>query len=353
MFKKFYINNFRCFNNIVIEDLKTFNIILGKNNVGKTAFLESLFLHIGSHNPEITFRIDSFRGESNKEMSAISLWAPLFYNLDTERPIVLISHDELARKATSEISIVGKKTTKAQVKSNNVGPYGTTDYSKSLDRLKLSFTDPRKRSITAYAILDGTHIKYERPEDLNFKRGMFVSTWAPRSFEQEAQRFSKLQIESREGAVVDALKKIEPRLTKLIIVPIGDQSAIYADIGLNRAIAINYLGEGIVRLLQILLAMAETENGIVLIDELDRGFHYEFYSIALEIILDFARKLKIQIFTTTHSRELIVAASKIFQKIQSDDLLTIRFDRTDKGIKPIYYSPEQLKLVKEEGWEIR
>ncbi|MCJ7647294.1 MAG: AAA family ATPase [Candidatus Lokiarchaeota archaeon] len=107
MFRKFYINNFRCFNTVVVDGLKGFNIIIGKNNVGKTAFLESLFLHIGTHNPEITFRIDSFRGEINQEFNALSLWSPLFHNLDTQRPIVLISYDELTRKLTSEISIVG------------------------------------------------------------------------------------------------------------------------------------------------------------------------------------------------------------------------------------------------------
>jgi AAA15 family ATPase/GTPase len=32
------------------------------NNVGKTALLEALFLHIGSTNPELAIRVDNWRG---------------------------------------------------------------------------------------------------------------------------------------------------------------------------------------------------------------------------------------------------------------------------------------------------
>ena len=202
MFKKIYIENFRCFEKLVVDGLKNFNVVIGKNNVGKTAFLEAIFLHIGSHNPEITFKIDGFRGITTFELKAESVWAPLFHNLNTQRPIVIRSFDELQRKATSEISTAGKRIAKASLKTKGAG-YDTTDFSQGLDRLKLEYSDAKKKDITAYAIVDttsadGSAFKYERPEELDFKKGMFISTHAPRSLEQEAQRLSKLQIVGRD-----------------------------------------------------------------------------------------------------------------------------------------------------------
>jgi hypothetical protein len=38
------IKNFRCFDRANLEDLKTVNLVVGRNGSGKTAFLEALFL---------------------------------------------------------------------------------------------------------------------------------------------------------------------------------------------------------------------------------------------------------------------------------------------------------------------
>ncbi len=38
------IENFKCFQNLQIEGIETVNLIGGKNNVGKTAFLEAVEL---------------------------------------------------------------------------------------------------------------------------------------------------------------------------------------------------------------------------------------------------------------------------------------------------------------------
>ena len=44
MIENVKIDNFRCFSELEITDLKRFNIIVGENASGKSAFLESLYL---------------------------------------------------------------------------------------------------------------------------------------------------------------------------------------------------------------------------------------------------------------------------------------------------------------------
>ena len=357
MYKKIYIENFRCFKKLIIDDLKDFNLVIGKNNIGKTAFLEAVFLHLGTHSPDITFKIDQFRGITTYELKAESVWAPLFNGLESDKPIIIKSWDELNRTALSEISIASKKSAKLNSRSNRKLDQ-STEFGQALDRLKLTFTDQKRGNVTAYAIVDftaqdGSAFKYERPDDLDFRKGMFISTHAPRSFEQEATRYSKLQIIGREEMIIDALREIEPRIKKLIVVPIVDKSAIYADIGLKKAIAINLLGEGVVRLLQILLALAETEDGTVLIDEIERGFYYQFYEPFMKIIIDFAKQLNIQIIASTHNKEFLDATSKVFDSLTDSELNVIRLDKVNDEIKPTYYSKTELKVMREEGWEIR
>lgn len=62
MYKSFEIRNFRCFPRLTLAHLERINLIAGVNNIGKTALLEALFLHCGAYNPELTLRLNTFRG---------------------------------------------------------------------------------------------------------------------------------------------------------------------------------------------------------------------------------------------------------------------------------------------------
>jgi AAA15 family ATPase/GTPase len=60
MYTSFEITNFRCFDHLKLDNLARVNLIAGKNNVGKTALLEALFVHCGAYNPELAVRLNSF-----------------------------------------------------------------------------------------------------------------------------------------------------------------------------------------------------------------------------------------------------------------------------------------------------
>ena len=62
MFTSISIQNFRCFEDFSIDSLDHVNLIAGKNNLGKTALLEAVFLLIGGTNIGLTVKINNFRG---------------------------------------------------------------------------------------------------------------------------------------------------------------------------------------------------------------------------------------------------------------------------------------------------
>ena len=65
------------------------------------------------------------------------------------------------------------------------------------------------------------------------------------------------------------------------------------------------MGEGTKRLLGIYLSLVNTHNGVLLIDEIENVIHYSIHKKLWEIILDFAEKLNVQVFATTHSWDCI------------------------------------------------
>lgn len=353
MFRKVYIENFRCFQKLKIEGLKNFNLILGRNNVGKTALLEALFFHGGSHNPAVPQMLDTFRGILSHSFDAESLWSNLFFNLDISKVIKIHSFDHLQRKLISEITLestsVYRGNSELSSKRNSI----STNQLGSHERIKFYFVDTNKKKYTSYATLENGEVVYKKTDSKHFMKGMFISTRSPLDISQEAQRFGNLQIEGRDQGIIDSLKVIEPRLQKLIVAPVGNRSVLFADIGFRRAVEVNYLGEGILRLLQILLAMTEAEKGIIFIDEIERGFHYTFYESAIKVIMEFARQIKAQIFATSHSVECLKASYNHFRSEAEDDILVIRLNKVDEIIQATTYNFNELEEVIEGNWEIR
>jgi hypothetical protein len=75
VFRSFTIRNFRGFRELDLSGLERVNLIAGRNNVGKTALLEALFLHIGANNPQLTLSINVFRGIEQFAAEPGEMWA--------------------------------------------------------------------------------------------------------------------------------------------------------------------------------------------------------------------------------------------------------------------------------------
>lgn len=89
MYQFFKVSNYRCFRELIISELKRVNLIAGMNNVGKTTLLESLFIFAGAYNPELTLRVNSFRGIEIVKLTlgrcVESLWESFFNDFDISK----------------------------------------------------------------------------------------------------------------------------------------------------------------------------------------------------------------------------------------------------------------------------
>jgi AAA15 family ATPase/GTPase len=95
MLKEIEIQNFRCFEQIKISGFERVNLIGGKNNAGKTALLEALFLNVAPQASSLEMLRD-FRRESSKALEAMPnrAWDNLFYALKKDKFIVIIGKDD-------------------------------------------------------------------------------------------------------------------------------------------------------------------------------------------------------------------------------------------------------------------
>jgi hypothetical protein len=169
---------------------------------------------------------------------------------------------------------------------------------------------------------------------------------------QLVEWFGKLDMAGERSKCVDVLKLLEPRIRDMSVIVIGGISGIYADLGLSSRISSNMLGDGINKLMHIVLMMLTNPGSIVLVDEIENGFHYSFYSKLWEIIGRLAKDTKCQVFATTHSYECINGAVAL----AADNMGLFRFIRLDKidgAIIPHSFDDDSFEYALKNEWEVR
>lgn len=362
MYKSFEIKNFKCFRELKIQNMAQLNLITGVNDIGKTALLESIFIHAGTHNPELLLRINIFRGVELTKFkfgrSTDTPWASSFSDLNTDSIIKLSGNLENIGIRDVKIKIVNEQEELVRI-SKSI-KYSTEEKPNQEENI-------RKLLLTS-EVAQVLQIEY-KDKDREGKRyivadpaGIVMSVVPPSPFpviflpskirvtaSEDADRFSKILSDRSEDMLLESLKIIEPRLTRLMLSVYCGETVIHGDIGI--LLPLPYMGDGISRLASIILAIANAHNGVVLIDEIENGLHYSVLQQVWRVIYGAAKRFNTQIFATTHSFECIAAAYNTLK--ESDEFLLHRLDRKNDEINIVTYDNESLDTSIKLGFEVR
>ena len=334
-------------------------MFVGKNNCGKSTILEGLFLLTGPTNAELPLKINSFR---NLNIIDENFWSLFFNKLDCSSNIEisggLINPKEKRRliiKPSMKSTAIMKKTTIDKKVVDIKDSYsGLTPA--AVDGLRLEYFLTKNKTKTPKKIITGIvskgpGIQVEIAKDYKeVLRGVFIN---PTTISGDiGTRFNNVQIRKQTGRIIDALRQIEPSLNNLSL---GSDGIIYCDIGLDRLMPVNVMGDGIFRILSIILAISDAENGVVLIDEIENGFHYSSQGILWDAIFKSAEEFNVQIFATTHSIECVRAFSASCSRLEKDkDMIRLyRVERKADDCKIVSYDHKTLEASIDSDWEVR
>lgn len=346
------IENFRSIKTLNIGQLSRINLLAGKNSVGKTAALEAAFLLVGAENINLILKISQFRGIHDLSGEAQSvlglLWAPLFHNLDTTRRIRVEG-----RLKTGKMQKVEFQVTNPSSQTVKLGEYQREGL--TADRiLQQDYSMGSARKSFEMSLSDGK-LKIEPvPADPWFPGFFLVARKSP-SEAGAANLLGKLIRSKKETRLqlVEIMKIVDPRLEQLNVIPTAGNSMIYGDIGLKEMIPLSLMGDGLSRVADILLSIANAANGIVLIDEIENGLHHSILERIWEAVGTAANAFNTQVIATTHSYECIQAAHKAFNKSSTREFLLHRLDRVGEQVKAITYDQETLTAAIKAEFEVR
>ncbi|MHC1730412.1 MAG: ATP/GTP-binding protein [Bacteroidales bacterium] len=326
------IQNFRSHKDVELHHCGRINILLGKNNAGKTAILEAILLLCFPPNPrDVLNLLNEQRGYKPGDENS-ELWDSYFNQWNHAQPILLkiqqsvlstrlnvcqtLSIDPIIGFANQVISGSVIEGRDMMEKTNGlVFKYRYED--KTIERKVASLSRKSKQILEERA-----RYIVERMSPI-----AFIPSKGIASPQDEAERFSRLEKANRHHEVEEALRMVEPRLKRLTVIASEQGSMVYGDLGEEHLIPVPLMGEGMVRMLAIAGTMANNQGGIVLIDEVENGLHYSVLPALWEMIFQTAVRLNIQVFVATHSDECLRAVSQIAQtKSYADELRLFRLD---------------------------
>jgi len=86
--------------------------------------------------------------------------------------------------------------------------------------------------------------------------------------------------------------------------------------GQREHLPLKNLGQGMLRMLQLVLSLVQAKNGFLLIDEFENGLHYSVQPKVWNMLFILAKKFNIQVFATTHSKDTVESFGKIWKQDQ-------------------------------------
>jgi len=378
MLTSLHIKNYRNLKDFTLDSLDQVNLITGKNNTGKSSLLEAVAIYASKGNISLLAELLKNHGEYFREQSDdagqmanlnLNALSSLFTGRVTgfdvssgifigeagkgishekyEKPnfveLRFVKYDEKSQQDTANTSIVKQRFIIDTIDENDFDEYRTGFYIRwpegnQLIRLERNIFFPRPL------------VKPVNSANLEFIHTAYIDR------ESNGALFDNITLTDKERFVIEALKIIEPKTERIAFIGKGsrERSAVIKLSDNEGVLPLKSMGDGINRILTLILALVNSENGFLLIDEFENGLHYTVQKQLWEIVFSLAKQLNIQVFATTHSEDCISGFEQALnENKEAIKGKLIRLDNVKGVITQTNFSPRELKIANEQNIELR
>lgn len=308
------IEEFKCFKGFKTSGFKRVNLIGGKNNIGKTALMEAVFINVHSN-------------DVNTMLTAI----------------VLVNHSR------EYVNIVGK---------SEISPHLLTEIkrctAKSNIRGLIDFEFVDKDAKQQFKFLLGEDEKVVNGKDLtaaihHISNINFIGShgW---SDSELATAYESVQRNDTELYVGELVREFDDSIESFKL--LGGTKPECKKQGEWRKIT--EFGDGLKSYISMICALYACENGYLFIDEMDNGIHYTQLDRLWEIILTLSKQTNCQVFASTHSKEMIESFARVAKKLDEQEVsYTLLVKNKQQELATLVYDFEMLDYSMRMEHEVR
>jgi ABC-type transport system involved in cytochrome c biogenesis ATPase subunit len=347
------IRNFRGFRHLTIEKLGRVNLIVGKNNVGKTALLEAL--HLYARRGALSLIRELLEG---RDESKLSLMLTPFFSRDSENLLPSLKYLFYGRQDVNKV-----------LDSIQIGPMNLSEHTLAISVggfSDLNTVDDKGPRLSVHfageqIINQPLGVPLSLPllalyEAKSGPTNVFVAANGLGN-ELLGKLWDGIALTSLHKETIQALQMLAPGVEDVGIV--GDPGAPGGRIPIVKVAAVDErlplgsLGNGMQRILGISLALVNARKGFLLIDEIENDIHYSVQKELWQLVFRLAHRLDVQVFATTHSWDCIEGFQKAAEENKQEEGMLIRLSLKGSEITATLFDEEELGVVTREQIEVR
>lgn len=362
MIKAVHISRYRGIRELVADGFGRVNLVIGRNDCGKTAFLEALQLaddaEDAAHRMLATQRGRLRRAVKSHDFDRF--WRPMFSDLRADFGLsIWIARQGGARQvlamrqASISEAIISDRGGQRNMYGGGGHDHGSSEIlTSSTWALDLQLTVYDKAQIQQQIVGSPTDLKLPPPSGKN--RSAWITSGAGVS-EADIKFVSALKQRGQEGTLVELLREVDDRVSGVeLLAPGGDVAELFVRLDNGTPmLPVALMGEGFQRCLELGSAAAAHDWPTLFIDEIENGMHHTVMEPLWRWIAAVSSRRDSQVFATTHSEECIHAACRAFQGLDDDGLRVIRLDRLESGTRATVYDRTLVDTAERTGTEIR
>ncbi len=379
MLTSFEVHGFRAFSQLTIERLGRVNLIVGKNNSGKSSLLEALRVYRTAGSPfvlgEILRAHDEVLNPSDMGLEVAQL-AALFHG---RNPRPFSDKISLGPKSAPQQRLVLRPVfVRDGLNPIRSQPAGTSEEVTE----EAAAADPNVRAALSIELggremcVDADMISGRRSRMTGLGQGptWISATGADNELVSRWWDVIVLNPES-ENRVVKCLRPIAP-VERMTLVERPERRGRMFMVrlkGETGSTPLRSFGDGMARMFQIAIAMEfASRTGFVwawmsqwsigeslplaptlLLDEAENGIHYSVLADFWRFVFKVAQQNGVQVFATSHSWDCIEGFQVAASENSAADGVLIRLERHDQGTKAVLFDADELRIVSRDEIEVR
>lgn len=175
-----------------------------------------------------------------------------------------------------------------------------------------------------------------------------------------AQFWDNVALTDEEDLSIKALQLTGEKIDRVAVV--GDDEPRYRGDGRrvvvklqghSRPVPLKSLGDGVTRMFAVGLALANSRNGFLVIDEAENGLHYSVQRDFWRMVLQAARQHDVQVLATTHSWDCVKGFARAAAGVADVEGVLVRLEQDGEDVRAVEYAEEDLETAADQDIEVR
>lgn len=320
---KFFVKKFRGLQDIVLDDLRPVNILVGINNSGKTTLLEALAVYARPF--DIYEWISTAWRREIKSSRRSSVEALKWLFPQTAMTIVLEGEGSFQVKRVC----AGYEEMFRPIASRHRARLEDDDAEEKGGKLVIEIRAVTVESRT-FEIWDTENKPYPKMT----RPALPVATITPVTHRTEQLTgISELLKHKLKDEALTALRLFDERVRDIVIVTQkGMRPTIEIDhADFEKTAPVSAFGDGMRRALMFALALPRAKHGLLLVDEIETAIHVSALQKLYNWLVQVCQKNDTQLFVTTHSLEAVDAL--LMAHASYDDLAMYRLGHPSQPVQ--------------------